>query len=348
MSDAFPIMDSVDSIRTSAELARKVIELMEQNKVPSTPDNFAVWHAYVDGGNPDLVKAINDAQTGADGFTESLNSEFHQRFLEGASQAELMEIGRRIEGAVAKVLEYMGSAANRANQYGSSLEAFSGELSKQQSPVEMSSLVNDILQATRTMISTNTQLSQRLTSTVKEATQLKQDVEVLKREVSIDHLTKLYNRKWLDQVLEEAVADAEQTRKPLALIIVDIDFFKQFNDTYGHLLGDQVLKLVAQTIIDGTDPEDTAARYGGEEFAIVLPNTKMAAALKKAETIRKRLADRKVTNRNTGKVLGQVTLSAGVACYRHGEAMSDLIARADAALYSAKHNGRNRVETENE
>ena len=338
-------MDATDQT-TAAERARSVIAMMERNRVPATPDNFAVWHAYMDGTDAALVKAIEDARTGADGFTESLNAAFFQRFCAGREQAELREMGRRIEDAVSKVAEYLNSAVRGAQQYGNSLESFSGQLGHPRSAEELSALVHDILQATRTMIATNSQLSQRLNSSLQQSSQLQQDMELLKREVCIDHLTKLYNRKWLDETLEQTLAAAATLQQPLALMMLDVDFFKQFNDTYGHLLGDQVLKLVAQSIIDNIDGDDIAARYGGEEFVVILPNTKLAQALKKAETIRKRLATRKVTNRNTGKVLGQVTLSAGLATFRPGESAADLIGRADEALYSAKRNGRNRVETE--
>ena len=341
-------MNDLPAITEELERARNVLALMEQYKVPPTPDNYAVWYAYAEGLDADLVEAINNAQSGADGFTASLNAEFFRRFCQGDAQIELIEMGRRIEQGVTQVVEHLGVAVNGARIYGTSLENFSGELSPQKSPETMSSLVSDILLATRTMIAANTQLSQKLTLTVKEATQMKQDMEVLKREVSVDHLTKLYNRKWMDQVLADAMEEAKQEHRPLCLLMLDIDYFKKFNDTYGHQLGDQVLRLVAQTIVDSVEPADTAARYGGEEFAVILPNTKMAQAIKKAEAVRKRLANRKVTNRNTGKVLGQVTLSVGVSVFRPDDAMSDLIGRADKALYSAKNNGRNRVETEDE
>lgn len=341
-------MNNADPIQTAAETARAILALMEEFQIPPTPDNYAVWHRYATKSDQDLINAINDAKSGKDGFTESLNAEFYQRFCTNDTQTELIEMGRQIEQGVTQVIQYLGIAVKGANQYGSTLETFSGELSTRNAPETMTSLVNDILLATRTMIAANTQLSQRLTVTVKEATQLKRDMEVLKREVSVDHLTKLYNRKWLDQVLIETMDEAKTSQQPLALLMLDIDYFKKFNDTHGHLLGDQVLKLVAQAITECVEPFDTAARYGGEEFAVILPNTKISQALRRAEAIRRKLAARKVTNRNTGEILGQITLSAGLAAYRLGESMTDLIGRADKALYSAKHNGRNRVETEEE
>ena len=336
-------MNIADPISTAAKHARSAIELMEQHKVPASPDNFAVWYAYVNGTNPNLVKAIDDIITKGVSFTKAINEDFFKKFCDAEAQQELGEMRRRIEGAVAKVVEYMGSAISGATQYGSSLEEFSGKLAEPHSPDEMSSLVNDIISATNSMIEANNQLSQRLTSSAQEAAQLKQDVEILKREASVDHLTKLYNRKWFDASLGKAQAASNDQGGPLSLLMIDIDFFKKFNDTYGHQLGDQVLKLVARTITECVDDSDTPARYGGEEFAVVLPGVTLAQAIEKAENIRKTVAGRKLTNRTTGKVLGQVTLSVGVAQYIPGETQPELISRADEALYFAKRNGRNRV-----
>jgi diguanylate cyclase len=204
-------------------------------------------------------------------------------------------------------------------------------------------LVTEIIDTTRSMIVLNNQLSQRLTSSVKEASQLKKSLEALKRESTIDHLTKLYNRKWFDTVLDQSKMDSDAQDSPLSLLMIDIDYFKKFNDTYGHQLGDQVLKLVARTITDCVGETDTPARYGGEEFSVILPHCSLEKALEKAESIRKTVAGRKVTNRTTGQVLGQVTLSVGAAQYEPGEPAADLIQRADGALYFAKNNGRNRV-----
>jgi len=108
-------------------------------------------------------------------------------------------------------------------------------------------------------------------------------------------------------------------------------------------MGDQVLKLVARTLVDSVKGQDTAARYGGEEFVVVFPKTTLAHALSAAENIRVNVASKQVTNKRTGQSLGQITLSIGVAEYVLGEPLSSFIQRADEALYLAKRSGRNRV-----
>ena len=125
--------------------------------------------------------------------------------------------------------------------------------------------------------------------------------------------------------------------------MTDIDHFKTFNDTWGHLTGDQVLRLVAMSLKQNVKGQDIAARYGGEEFAVILPNTVLRSALTVADHIRRAVMSKELMKRSTGQNLGRVTISLGVATARKGDTAQSLIARADACLYAAKRNGRNRV-----
>ncbi len=143
-------------------------------------------------------------------------------------------------------------------------------------------------------------------------------------------------------------AEALQERDDLCLLLMDIDHFKKFNDTFGHQVGDEVLKVVARTLKEGVKGRDTPARYGGEEFAVILPQTSLKNAVVVAEQIRTTLASRKLQNRKTGADYGFVTLSIGVSKYRFGESLEALIQRADEALYLGKNRGRNRVVEESE
>jgi diguanylate cyclase len=158
-----------------------------------------------------------------------------------------------------------------------------------------------------------------------------------------DALTGIANRKHFDQALRAAATEAMEGGTPLSLAIIDIDHFKKFNDTYGHVMGDHALRLVARTLTDCIHRRDTAARFGGEEFAIVMPGTSGPAAAVLAERIRVSLASKRVIKRLTNETLGTITLSLGVATYEPGEPLRRLIQRADSALYLAKRTGRNRA-----
>jgi diguanylate cyclase len=129
----------------------------------------------------------------------------------------------------------------------------------------------------------------------------------------------------------------------LCVIVVDIDFFKRFNDLFGHLTGDQVLRLVGVVMRESTGTGAHLARFGGEEFGIILPGIDRASAGRIAETIRTSMIGRELVKRSTGESLGKVTVSLGVAEYRSGDTPASLLERADLCMFAAKRGGRNRV-----
>src|SRR6185312_211354 len=119
----------------------------------------------------------------------------------------------------------------------------------------------------------------RLQASREEINQLQEDLATVRSESLTDPLTNLANRKHFDAQLVQAIAESEESSEPLSLMMADIDNFKSFNDTWGHLTGDQVLRLVAMSLSQNVKGQDIAARYGGEEFAVILPNTVLRSAL---------------------------------------------------------------------
>ncbi len=163
--------------------------------------------------------------------------------------------------------------------------------------------------------------------------------EKLSRLALVDQLTLLYNRRYFDDSLAREVERARRYSQSICLVLIDIDLFKNINDTYGHQKGDEILHLVAQTISDNLRLNDIASRYGGEELAVILPETTLPQALVTAEKLR--AAVQADTLAKSGV---EVTISLGVAEFRDGDnAASDMIKRADEAMYEAKKLGRNRV-----
>jgi diguanylate cyclase len=340
-------MKTSDSIDVASHCARAALGLMERHKVPPTPENFSIWYAFVAGRNPELSAAINAILNSGRKFTDKINDQLYERFaVFGQDKAELREVGLRVEEAVGRVLEYLSNANDGTQNYGNALETFSGRLSGGPAPDYLADAVGAIMAETKAMADINQQLMHDLELSSTEIARLRNELDDLKREAATDALTQLANRKMFDHALRHAVEAARANGEPLGLLMIDIDHFKQFNDTYGHPLGDQILKLVGRSLTEIVQVKDTAARYGGEEFSVILPATALEAAMAVAETIRTQVAAKRVTNRRTGQVLGQVTLSVGVAVLAADETGEALTQRADQALYLAKRDGRNRVKSE--
>jgi len=163
------------------------------------------------------------------------------------------------------------------------------------------------------------------------------------REQSLrDHLTGLHNRRLMQEALTREIARAKRTGTPLVIVMIDVDFFKEYNDTYGHDAGDYVLVRVADFLRENTRAGDVACRYGGEEFLLIWTGIELEQAFIRAEAIRSGVAALSLTHE--GRDLGRITLSIGLAVYpEHGLSGEALIAAADQALYDAKADGRDKV-----
>jgi diguanylate cyclase (GGDEF)-like protein len=167
--------------------------------------------------------------------------------------------------------------------------------------------------------------------------------ETLRTQSIRDPLTGLYNRRFLDETLEREIAKSMRHRTPLAVVMVDVDHFKRFNDTHGHEAGDRVLVMIAGHMKSHFRATDLICRFGGEEFMIVMPEASVGIASARVDEWRKTLKEQS-TAMASGLVLPAVTASVGVAVMpEHGSTSENLIQAADAALYAAKRAGRDRV-----
>ncbi len=188
-------------------------------------------------------------------------------------------------------------------------------------------------------------LERQLHASFQKIGRLRADISRYRYEAECDELTGLANRRRFVASLRDAVCGGEREAAPFCLMILDIDHFKHFNDTYGHLMGDAVLRIVARTLSDGVRQGDLVARHGGEEFAVVLPGIPLTDAVATAERLREALGNRTLLDPATGERVANVTCSIGVAAHHTGESCEALLQRCDAALYQAKRTGRDRVET---
>jgi len=165
--------------------------------------------------------------------------------------------------------------------------------------------------------------------------------EALRFEASHDYLLRVWNRRAVIEVLGKELSRAKRSQTPLSIVLADLDLFKQVNERHGHLIGDEVLRSVAERVVGTVRNEDHVGRYDGEEFLVVLPNCTAEAAREVSERIRRAIIGTPLPDDT------EITVSIGVAQWRPGLEINNLLHRADVALYRAKQNGRNRVEVEN-
>lgn len=170
-------------------------------------------------------------------------------------------------------------------------------------------------------------------------------IDITRRAAITDSLTGAYNRRFFDEMLKKQIALAKRRNEPLGLILADLDHFKNINDTYGHIAGDQALQQIASIMKNSIRSSDILSRYGGEEFVIIMPSIDISNAIKKAEGLRRHVESFQFQIGSAGQP-PQITISIGVSSFPdHGTEYETLIAAADLALYKAKKGGRNRVET---
>ena len=166
--------------------------------------------------------------------------------------------------------------------------------------------------------------------------------ETLRTQAVRDSLTGLYNRRYMEQTLEREVLRASRNRRTVGVIMLDLDHFKRFNDTFGHEAGDMLLRVLGDFLVNHVRAEDIACRYGGEEFVVILPEASLSMTRSRAEELWRGVRNLSVNFH--GELLRAVTASVGVAAFpEHGTTLADLLRAADTALFSAKHLGRDRV-----
>ena len=193
---------------------------------------------------------------------------------------------------------------------------------------------------TSMIVSLTLTLTHTLLASLRRAEDLAAEAQHALHQAFHDALTGLYNRRYLDDLLPNAIQHAHATHTPVSVLILDVDHFKQFNDTYGHAAGDALLRAMGVVLASNTAEQDTACQWGGEEFVVVLPGLDVERAVERAEQLRE--AVQQLALMYNGQPLGTITVSIGIATFPvHGK--QDLLQAADAALYAAKRNGRNQV-----
>ncbi len=341
---AGPAVESTLSDDRAESLARDALAAMERLQIAPTPMNFTVWFAFHQGSNPDLVSEIEAYISHGEAFTQELCLRIYGKYFDTDKERDQVLIAsHRIETAVGQVLSRLGEAGRDSEQHGERLASISGNLEEDQSQDVLRSLITTLSSEVRHMAQRNTQLAEAIYTSTQEISDLRNHLQDVRKQGLTDGLTQVANRRAFDIRLGEATQEAKALQNTFTLIMADVDHFKKFNDSYGHQMGDEVLKIVGKIMTHRLKEHDFVARYGGEEFAVILPDTRLVDGQAVAERLRSALAGKRLRNRRTGDDFGRVTLSLGVTQCAPSDTPQTVVERADKALYQAKREGRNRV-----
>jgi len=328
--------------KQAAEYLRQVIPMLSRQKLPPTPINYAVFYSYLSGNSQALNSIIDDFFNQKKPLNLAIMLELYEKYVNGTDTIEQQD---KIQLALEKILT---ETSDEVQQISCNAQNFDDSISKHADTLletpdtEATSLVlQQVLQDTRDMVRNNLDMQTRMQETNNEISRVRAELESVKAIAEKDALTGLKNRGFFDKTIDDIVYSDKQ--KNASLIIFDIDHFKRINDSFGHLVGDRVIRYVSALLLQIIGKNEHIARFGGEEFAILLANTNKDELTSLCNKVRIAMGNSKLQRKDSGETIGKVTLSAGITCLKSDDSVDSFIERADKALYEAKETGRNKI-----
>ena len=335
-----------ESVEESKTVLRMALQNISKYGLPYTPIAYLIWYEYAVGRNEELINNIESLLKEKKSITADSITELFKSHIVDNQVLIAEEKAKKFQKILVEMSQHLGESSSEIDSKGNDLATFVNELSQASSMDMIAGITDRIISETKSMVESSRTLKGYLDSTVSEISKLNQELKKMKQAAKTDMLTRLLNRRGFDHAMVKILQESRADNKVFSVVMLDIDHFKKVNDTYGHLVGDNVLRALSKLLKDSIKGKDVAARFGGEEFILALPQTPIDGAYKLAEQIRSSLEKMKWKIKDTGKSIGQISISLGIALYRDGEPVDDAIKRADDALYHAKSTGRNRTVTE--
>ncbi|MEZ5691939.1 MAG: GGDEF domain-containing protein [Rickettsiales bacterium] len=332
--------------KKAPEFSKRALALMDKYNIPPTPENYFVWFQYAIDDNEALRNEISTIISNDLGFTKDNNEYlYHKYVISNRNQKVLDDATINTQKILVEALKIVNDFSGETQNYNDDTDKYLEDIvHKFGDNEDVKNIFKEIIDATANLRKSGEKISNKLKESTREINNLRKDLQQVTIEAQRDFLTGVYNRKSFERLIDEQMIVAKENNSDLCLLMLDVDHFKKFNDKFGHLLGDEVLKIVARTLTDTLKGRDVVARFGGEEFVVFLPETPIEGAVKVAEMIRNSIAGKGLKRKDTGETFGSITVSIGVSLFRHNnDTLPTLIKRADDALYVAKDSGRNQV-----
>lgn len=328
---------------------------MLREKTAMLPWTTGTWQSYVVDATGKMIPAANGPFIVSCIFglmVLALAGMFAGRTGEGASAAaqpsgesqRLPESAeKQLAAELATIINLIRSHLQASGSFSDSLAQAKKDLPAAVKPEQLRMIVNYLVAENEKMRGKTADLQSNLEKSRSQIDALRSNLAEARELGLKDPLTSLGNRRCFDQSLVKEIIEAHSKKSALSLVLGDIDHFKKINDSFGHRIGDEVLKLFAKLLANTVRERDTLARYGGEEFAIIMPETNKDGAIHLAEQIAALLKNQNWSTNGGKQPIGKVTASFGVAQLSDNDSSETLVQRADAKLYQAKAGGRNRI-----
>jgi len=329
-------------------LAREALRLAEHHHTPPVPRAYEVWYSYASGSDDLVSRKINAIIEKHGAVTQHDIDTVHTEVL-SSSERERRHIdiaNSRFDREMDEIAAIVQSYAASSESYSGSLDRTAQALKKTLDPAQLRRTIELVIAENASMRSETSNLFDRLQQSKAQIDQLRSDLEKSREAEMRDPLTNIANRRKFEVVLEKSIQEISITRKPFCMALVDIDHFKRVNDTFGHMIGDEVIRFVASLLVKNIKGRDLAARFGGEEFALILPATDLVKATRLLDSIRAQLFAANLVVTKSQVPIGKLSASFGIVECRDGDSSDSLINRADQMLYRAKDQGRNCVVAE--
>lgn len=341
------LIDINDAPEQAKRIFKQLLEVFEEQGISPTPLNYYVWYQYYKGSNPKFRQELDAALNDPFGYNDRLGKRLYETYLSEDDEDDNQfdrALKRLINSVIKKMDFWSGLLAKQTDDLSKvATELNNGEVDQQ----KLKQLTNNVLDTANSMKSASMDFNHDIINVQDEVVMLRQELIKVKAQIMMDELTEVGNRKAFNNTMIELTEEAKENPASLSLIMTDIDKFKRFNDNFGHLVGDSVLRYFTSIIKKGKKDNETICRYGGEEFAIIIADSDSKSVQQRAEEIRVSIESAKLKRKGSTKELGKITASFGVSTYRgDSETINDFIKRADDALYLAKNSGRNNVKNE--
>lgn len=324
----------------AAFIAERAIALMSRLKIAQTPANYSIWFNYCQGTSPGLKRAIDTLFESEAQFDAATSAALISNFGSGEASPASRDVSKRLGSLMEDAQGFLKIAIADNRQQMQVMGEAASEAGAGADPGE---LIDGLIAELSKSVSRASKLERNFVEATKELSQIKVSLDHAEKLARTDGLTGLPNRLAFEDFFHEAQLAAVKGQRPLSVLMIDVDHFKRFNDDFGHGVGDQVLRVISKVLRERVRDRDLPARYGGEELIAVFPDLDLQGCLAVGESIRKSIAECRITRRSSGEELPGITVSIGVAQLRPGESMTELIERCDRAMYQAKGAGRNRV-----